>query len=72
MGKVISSFILLLLNISKLFIGIDSSGFKLSTALQYYMDKSKTQKKYLKLLLGAEVVYQIICDIKNKESSYKT
>ncbi|MCC2649396.1 MAG: hypothetical protein K0R16_2202 [Nitrososphaeraceae archaeon] len=71
MGKVISSFILLLLNISKLFIGIDSSGFKLSTALQYYMDKSKTQKKYLKLLLGAEVLYQIICDIKIRRAPTK-
>jgi hypothetical protein len=71
MGKVISSFILLLLNISKLFIGIDSSGFKLSTASQYYMDKSKVQKKYLKLLLGAEVLYQIICDIKIRRAPTK-
>src|SRR5215203_3458769 len=71
LGKVISSFILLLLNISKLFIGIDSLGFKLSTALQYYMDKSKTQKKYLKLLLGAEVLYQIICDIKIRRAPTK-
>ena len=70
LGKVISSFILLL-NISKLFIGIDSSGFKLSTASQYYMDKSKVQKKYLKLLLGAEVLYQIICDIKIRRAPTK-
>ena len=61
--KVISSFILLL-SIHRLFIGIDSSGFKATNSSQYYTDKARLRKKYLKLSLGAEVLYQIICDIK--------
>ena len=61
--KVISYFILLL-SIHRLFIGIDSSGFKATNSSQYYTDKARLHKKYLKLSLGAEVLYQIICDIK--------
>ena len=61
--KVISSFILLL-SIHRLFIGIDSSGFKATNSSQYYTDKARLRKKYLKLSLGAEeVLYQIICVI---------
>jgi DDE family transposase len=65
--KVISSFILLL-SIHRLFIGIDSSGFKATNSSQYYTDKARLRKKYLKLSLGAEVLYQIICDIKIRRS----
>jgi hypothetical protein len=63
--RIISSFILLL-NIRRLFIGIDSSGFEITNASQYYTDKAKVRKekkKYLKLSMGAEVLYQIMCTI---------
>ena len=66
--KIISSFILLLKNINNrlLFVGIDASGlFKLTNSSQYYTDRAKLRKKYLKLSLAADVVvYQIICTIK--------
>jgi hypothetical protein len=68
--RIISSFILLLGNITrKIFIGIDSSGFKLSNTSQYYTDKvnlqkKKKKKKYLKLSIGGEVLCQIICALK--------
>lgn len=52
------------MSIHRLFIGIDSSGFKATNSSQYYTDKARLRKKYLKLSLGAEVLYQIICDIK--------
>jgi hypothetical protein len=61
--RIISSFILLLGNIRRLFIGIDSSGFKLSNASQYYKDKVNLHKKYLKLSTGVEVLSQIVCSI---------
>jgi hypothetical protein len=64
--KIISSFILLLKNINnRLFVGIDASGFKLTNSSQYYTDRAKLRKKYLKLSLAADVVVcQIICTIK--------
>jgi hypothetical protein len=64
LGRIISSFILLLSNIRRLFISIDSSGFKLSNASQYYTDKVNLHKKYLKLSTGVEVLSQIVCSIK--------
>jgi hypothetical protein len=43
--RIISSFVVLLSNIRRLFIGIiDSSGFKLSNASQYYTDKVNLHK----------------------------
>ena len=64
--KIISSFVVLLSNIRRLFIGIiDSSGFKLSNASQYYTDKVNLhKKKYLKLSTGVEVLSQIVCSIR--------
>ena len=62
--KIISSFILLLSNIKRLFVGIDSSGFKVTKASQYYTDRTKLRKKYVKLSLGADMLQQIICTIK--------
>jgi hypothetical protein len=64
--RIISSFIILLLsNIKRrLVIGIDSSGFKLSNASQYYTDKVNLHKKYLKLSTAVEVLSQIVCSIK--------
>jgi hypothetical protein len=55
----------LLLNyIHRLFIGIDSSGFKVSNASQNYIDKTKLRNKYLKLSLSADLLSQIICTLK--------
>ena len=62
--KIISSFILLLSNIKRLFVGIDSSGFKVTKASQYYTDRTKLRKKYVKLSLGADMLQQIIYTIK--------
>jgi hypothetical protein len=55
----------LLLNyIHRLFIGIDSSGFIVTNASQYYTDKARVRKKYLKLSLSADLLSQIICTVK--------
>jgi Transposase DDE domain len=62
--KIISSFILLLGNIRRLFIGIDSTGFKITHASQYYTELTGTRRKYAKLSIGADVLQQIICTIK--------
>ena len=64
LAKIISSFILLLNYIHRLFIGIDSSGFKTTNTSQYYTDKVKTRKKYVKLSVSAEMLFQLICTIK--------
>jgi hypothetical protein len=62
--RIISSFILLLSNIRRLFIVMDSSGFKLSNTSQYYTDKVNLHEKYLKLSTWVEVLSQIVCSIK--------
>jgi hypothetical protein len=65
LDKIISSFILLLTNIGKIFTGINSSGFKITNASQYYTDKVKIRKKYLKLSVRADVLlFQLISIIK--------
>ena len=61
--KIISSFIILT-KIGKLFVGIDSSGFKATHASQYYTERTKLRRKYIKLSLAADVLQQIICTIK--------
>jgi hypothetical protein len=38
--RIISSFILLLTNIRKIFAGIDSTGFKITHASQYYIERT--------------------------------
>ena len=62
--KIISSFILLLTNIRKIFTGIDSTGFKITHASQYYTERTRTRRKYAKISIGADVLQQIICTIK--------
>jgi Transposase DDE domain len=64
LAKILSSFILLLNYVNSLFIGIDSLGFKVSNASQYYTDQAKLRKKYLKLSLSADLLSQIICTVK--------
>ena len=71
LAKIISSFILLLNHIHRLFIGIDSSGFKITNASQYYTDKVKIRKKYLKLSVSADMLFQLICIIKIRRAPTK-
>ena len=61
----ISSFILLFTNIEKIFTGIDSTGFKITNASQYYYtERTGLRRKYAKLSIGADVLLrQILCTI---------
>src|SRR5438067_7314956 len=61
--NIISSFIILT-KIGQLFVGIDSYGFKATHASQYYAERIKLRRKYIKLSLAADVLQQIICTIK--------
>ena len=47
-----------------IFAGIDSTGFKMTHASQYYTERTETRRKYAKLSIGADVLQQIICSIK--------
>ena len=59
--KIIYSFILLHSNIiRRLFIGIDSTGFKMTNASEYYTHKDKLRKKYIKLSASADMLFQLI------------
>jgi hypothetical protein len=70
--KIISSFILLLDNIRKIFTGIDSSGFKSTHSSQYYAERTRLRKKWIKKLsIGADVLKQIICTIKIRRAPTK-
>ena len=48
----------------KIFAGIDSTGFKITHASQYYVERIGRSRKYAKLSIGADVLQQIICTIK--------
>jgi Transposase DDE domain len=61
--KIISSFIVIS-GTKHIFVGIDSSGFKITHASQYYTERTATRRKYAKLSIGADVLQQIICTIK--------
>ncbi|HET7642697.1 MAG TPA: hypothetical protein VFK40_04250 [Nitrososphaeraceae archaeon] len=64
LGKIISSFILFT-GTRHIFAAIDSTGFKITHASEYYTSKAKLRrKKYAKLSIGADVLKQIICNIK--------
>ncbi len=64
LGKILSSFILLT-GTRHIFTGIDSTGFKVTHASEYYTSRAKLKrKKYVKLSIGADVLKQIICNIK--------
>jgi hypothetical protein len=66
--KIICSFILLFTNIRRIFAGIDSTGFKITHASQYYTERIGMRRKYAKLSVGADVLQQIICTIKIRRS----
>jgi hypothetical protein len=61
--KIISSFIVIS-GTKHIFVGIDSTGFKMTHASQYYSDRTGLRRKYAKLSIGADVLQQIICTIK--------
>jgi hypothetical protein len=63
LGKIISSFIILT-RTRHIVAGIDSTGFKVTYASQYYTKRSNIRMKYAKLCIGADVLQQIICNIK--------
>jgi hypothetical protein len=65
LGKIISSFVVLTGTRAHIFVGIDSTGFKLTHASEYYTERAKLRRrKYAKLSIGADVLKQIICNIK--------
>jgi hypothetical protein len=64
--KIISSFIILT-GTRHIFVGIDSTGFKVTHASQYYIERERDKlrrKKYAKLSIGADILQQIICNIR--------
>ena len=66
LGKIISSFVVLSGTRRRIFVGIDSTGFNITRASQYYYtERAKLRRrKYAKLSIGADVLKQIICNIK--------
>ena len=70
LGKIISSFILFT-GTRHIFAGIDSTGFKITHASEYYTSRAKLRrrKKYAKLSIGADVLKQIICNIKVRRAT---
>ena len=62
--KIISSFIVISACTKHIFAGIDSTGFKMTHASQYYTERTAARRKYAKLSIGADVLQQIICSIK--------
>jgi len=70
--RMISSFIaLILINVNHIFFGIDSSGFKSTHSSQYYTQRVRLRKKWIKLSIGADVLKQIICSIKIRRAPTK-
>ena len=63
LGKIISSFILFT-GTRHIFTGIDSTGFSVEHASEYYTSRAKSIKKYAKLSIGANVLKEIICKLK--------
>ena len=63
LDRIISSFILFS-GTRYIFAGIDATGFKITYASEYYTSRAKLHKKYAKLSIVADVLKQIICNIK--------
>ncbi|MBV9176381.1 MAG: hypothetical protein JO297_05035, partial [Nitrososphaeraceae archaeon] len=61
--KIISSSIVIS-GTKHIFVGIDSTGFNITRASQYYTERTGLRRKYAKLSIGADVLQQIICTIK--------
>jgi len=58
------TYFIALINVNHIFFGIDSSGFKSIHSSQYYTERAKLRKKWIKLSVGADMLKQIICSIK--------
>lgn len=64
LGKIISSFIILT-KTRDIFAGINSTAFKVTHISEHYNERAKLKKrKYAKLSIGADVLQQIICNIR--------
>jgi hypothetical protein len=62
--KIISSFIVMS-GTTHIFVGIDSTGFKITHhASQYYTERTEARRKYAKSSIGTDVLQQIICNIR--------
>ena len=61
--KIISSLIVIS-GTKHIFVGIDSTGFKITHASQYYTDRTGLRRKYTTLSIGADLPQQIICNIR--------
>jgi hypothetical protein len=61
--RILSSFILYT-DTRHIFAGIDSTGFKITHASEYYSRRAKLRRKYAKLSIGVDVLKQIICKVK--------
>jgi hypothetical protein len=66
--KIISSFIVIS-GTRHIFVGIDSTGFKITHSSQYYTERTGLRRKYAKLSIGADVLQQIICNIRIRRAS---
>ena len=66
MAKIIIASFIILTGTRHIFAGIDSTGFKLTHASEYYTERAKLRRrKYTKLSIGADLLQQIIiCNIK--------
>jgi hypothetical protein len=63
LGRIISSFIVIS-GTKHIFAGIDSTGFRSTHSSQYYTERAKLRRKWIKLSIGADLLLQIICTIK--------
>ena len=65
LGKIVSSFIIFI-GTRHIYAVIDSTGFKVTHASEYYISRAKLKrrKKYAKLSIGVDVLKQIICNVK--------
>ena len=72
LAKIISSFIILT-GTRNIFAGIDSTGFKVTHASEYYSWRSnlRSRRKYAKLSIGADLLQQIICNIRIRRAPTK-
>src|SRR6476646_5533184 len=65
LAKIIIASFIILTGTRHIFAGIDSTGFKLTQASEYYTERAKLRRrKYTKLSIGADLLQQIICNIK--------
>jgi hypothetical protein len=70
LAKIIIASFIILTGTRHIFAGIDSTGFKLTHASEYYTERAKLRRrKYTKLSIGADLLQQIICNIKIRRAT---